>query len=134
MPLVDSKSAGPNNLFLEEARWRSRRVSNVSYSLAVQFLPHSATYTGDLEITFTYNDSKAEPNETAPTQGLFLDVVSKQITELSVGGTSVDCSGSTHAPFSGNRLHLGTLQDGVNIVRIKYLNDFDHTGAGLHQV
>ncbi|MFN0148031.1 MAG: M1 family metallopeptidase, partial [Dehalococcoidia bacterium] len=102
-----------------EAEGRASRVSNASYALALSLTPGSATYHGDLTISF----------DDAGSGDTFLCHRGKTIERFEVNGTAV-------APdWNGYRLVLPgpALRRGPNTVRVVYENEYDHSGDGFHQ-
>jgi len=121
--LKDAKASGRNNLLQSEAESRSKQVSNVAYTLTLSFVKGSDEYEGTCTITF-------EKSAEACLGDLFLDFVGKEILELVANGEKVCKEGV----FEENRVQIKDLvKPGKNTITIKYLNDFDHTGAGIHK-
>ena len=131
--LVDSNPKGPNNLTSTEAKWRKACVQNdVSYALALEMLPKSDTYSGQVTIDFVYSEEK-DPSASSQVP-LFLDFVSKHITSLTINEQEIDLKENA-SMFSSNRLHVGKFlqNDTKNVIKVAFVNDYDHTGAGVHQ-
>ena len=103
----------------EEAEARVARVSAVSYDIAIQLQRGAPTYHGDVTIRFTLSGRG----------DTFLDYRGKTIEELRVNDRALQPT------WSGFRLLLpaDALKDGENLVAVRYENEYDHTGDGLHQ-
>jgi len=101
-----------------EAQARAARVSDIAYELAISLTAGATTYRG--EVTLHFRDQAAGD--------LFLDFRGKHIELLEVNGAAVT------PDWTGYRLILpGSALGGENTVHIRYENDYDHTGDGLHQ-
>jgi aminopeptidase N len=101
-----------------EAAERSTRVSDVSYDIDLDLVAGESTYRGDVTIRFVGTGEGA----------LFIDFRGRTIEALEVNGTD------TEPDWTGYRLTLpGHLLQDLNVVRIRYVNDYDRTGDGFHR-
>src|SRR5262245_55529511 len=102
----------------DEAVQRASRVSNVGYDLVLEMTKGAPTYKGDVTIRFDLSGSG----------DTFLDFRGKQIERLEVNGREP-------APrWNGYRLTLpADALAAHNTVRVRYENEYDHTGDGFHQ-
>jgi aminopeptidase N len=108
----------PDRLTQDEARLRSQAVSAVRYSLHLDLEAGAKTYAGDCTVRFTHHGP----------DGTFLDFTGSVIEHFSVNG--IDREPVWHQ----NRLQLapGWLEP-ENQIRIRYVNNYDHSGEGFHQ-
>ena len=112
-------SAGLNLLTEAEAQARGAQIANAAYELSLSLQLGRPDYEGTAVVRFAHAD---------PTAGTFLDFTGKEILRLEVNGAEVE------QRWERNRLLLdGALLAEQNEVRIRYRNDYDHVGAGLHQ-
>ncbi len=112
------QSAARDVLSQVDAAARALRVSEVSYSIRLDFVAGQATYHGDVTIQFT----------TTGEEPLFLDFRGRDISHLMLNGTSIE------PDWTGYRLTLpGEHLRATNELRIEYENDYDTTGDGLHR-
>jgi len=90
----------------------------VGYTVSLSLRAGAKTYDGDCTITFSYQG--VEPT--------FLDFTGSVIEELVVNGQE-------HvAEWTGNRIHLPSeWLEASNEIRIRYVNEYDHSGEGFHQ-
>jgi len=101
-----------------EAEARTARISNVSYTIALDLQRGSESYRGDVTVHF---DAGGQDDT-------FLDFRGKTIESLEVNGTRVEPS------WTGFRLTLpGNVLRPNNTLHVVYENLYDHTGDGLHQ-
>ncbi|MCC7364283.1 MAG: aminopeptidase N [Dehalococcoidia bacterium] len=101
-----------------EAEERAARVSNCRYEIALDIQANAETYHGDVTITF----------DLAGEGSIFLNHRGKTIHELTVNGAAVE------PDWSAYRLTLPAASLAPhNTVRIRYENEYDHTGDGFHQ-
>ncbi|GAB4325214.1 MAG: aminopeptidase N [Dehalococcoidia bacterium] len=112
-------AAARDVLTLADAEARAARVTNCGYVLELDIEAGAETYRGDATITFDLSGDG----------DLFLDYRGKTIHALEVNGRAVD-----DPRWDGYRLWLpaGALAP-RNQVRIRYENQYDHTGDGFHQ-
>src|SRR5687767_2368582 len=102
-----------------EAEARASRINDVSYELALDLTGGAATYRGDVTIRF-------QVVEVGP--HTFLDFKGKTIEWFEVNGREITPEWDGY--------HLTLPADALapqNTVRIRYENDYDHTGDGFHQ-
>ncbi|KAH3744981.1 Aminopeptidase N [Pelomyxa schiedti] len=109
------------NLTCAEAEIRRGCVSGVTYRLHVSM--SDKTYAGDCTITFNFT-----PPATAPRE-LFLDFVTANLKSATLNTVEARYSSETA------RLYLPTeaLVTGQNTVLVRYENEYDHDGEGLHE-
>ena len=101
-----------------EAEARAARVTDVAYELAINITEGASTYRGDVSVSFR---DHAEGD-------LFLDFRGKTIASLEINGVAAE------PDWTGFRLTLpGGLLAAENHVRVRYENEYDHTGDGFHQ-
>jgi aminopeptidase N len=102
-----------------EAESRAARITNCSYTLDLELTRGSATYTGD--VTVTFDDSGSGDT--------FFCYRGKTIERYDVNGTLLTPS------WDGYRLWIpgDALRPGANTIRIRYVNEYDHQGDGFHQ-
>ncbi len=101
-----------------DAEARALRIANTAYTFALELTKGAPDYRGDVTIQF----SCTAGGDT------FLDFRGKEITLFEVNGEVVE------PEWTGYRLTLpGAKLKPSNIVRIVYVNDYDHTGDGFHQ-
>ena len=114
-----AEPAGPNVLTQTEAEDRAAAISDVAYDLTLSLIAGSETYDAEAAIRFSH---------AAPAAGAFLDFTGREIHSLTVNGVE------RAARHERNRLYLdGADLAAANEVRVRYTNDYDHIGAGLHQ-
>lgn len=113
-----------------EAAIRKQQVSNVLYTYKCLLTEGPDQYRGEFTVQFTYK-------KVASHDGTFLDFFGKTITLLEVNGVNL-LSGTKDEVDSlwlASRVALKDkyLKDGQeNVVKIHFINDYDHTGAGFH--
>ncbi len=119
MTTAPTTPAARDVLTQDEATDRARRVSDVSYELAIDLERGREGYRGDVTIRFSL----------AGNGPLFLDHTGKRIERLEVNGRAID------APdWTGYRLTLpADALAATNVVRIQYEHDYNHDGDGFHQ-
>ena len=120
--MIDSSNSVKDVLSESDAIARSENISNVEYRLDLN-LPGNAskTYSGTLETTFIVQNLS----------GIFLDFTGFEITSLELNDAIV-----TVPKWNGHRLLIEPqdgLVEGKNSIRLKYINEYDHTGDGFHQ-
>jgi len=115
---LTSHAAARDVLTQQEAADRVRRVRDASYDIVLDLVAGESTYRGDVTLRFVAQGS--EP--------LFLDFRGQTIEHLEVNGTE------TEPNWNGYRLTLpGWLLQESNVVRVRYVNEFDRTGDGFHR-
>ena len=113
-----TESSARDVLTQVEAESRASRVSNCVYGIDLDLVAGASSYRGDVSITFRLSS----------TGEIFLDFRGKTIKELNVNGQIVE------PIWNGYRLTLpADLLMESNLVRVRYENDYDHQGDGLHQ-
>ncbi len=112
--------SGPN-LSWEEAQLRSKQVSAVDYQLYFRFTGGNAEYRAETTVAFTLESIPAK---------LFLDFQGDKLEKLVVNGHPVK-----RASIENYRVYLAPefLKIGRNHVAIRYTNQFDTDGTGLHR-
>jgi aminopeptidase N len=101
-----------------EAEARALRISKTAYTFALELTRGAPDYQGDVTIQF---DCTAGGDT-------FLDFRGREITLFEVNGQAVT------PEWTGYRLTIpGASLKASNSVRIRYVNDYDHTGDGFHQ-
>ncbi|MCG6167351.1 aminopeptidase N [Leptospira sanjuanensis] len=112
----------PNILTQSEALERASLVNQVSYEIRLDLKAGSSTYRGETKILFFY---------TGKGKGkLKVDFVTKKIEVFLLNGK--DFSGYTKTDSSLD-LPGESLNQGKNEIKIKYVNDYNHSGSGFHQ-
>ncbi|RHX80645.1 aminopeptidase N [Leptospira yasudae] len=112
----------PNILTQTEALERASLVNQVSYEIRLDLKAGSSTYQGETKILFFY---------TGKGKGkLKVDFVTKKIEVFLLNGK--DFSGYTKTDSSLD-LPGDSLNQGKNEIKIKYVNDYNHSGSGFHQ-
>ncbi|MCG6192776.1 aminopeptidase N [Leptospira sp. FAT2] len=112
----------PNILTQSEALERASLVNQVSYEIRLDLKAGSSTYQGETKILFFY---------TGKGKGkLKVDFVTKKIEVFLLNGK--DFSGYTKTDSSLD-LPGESLNQGKNEIKIKYVNDYNHSGSGFHQ-
>ena len=116
-----SHGSASANLTWTEAKARAARVSKVRYRISLDLPARSPGYRG--EATVSFHLSSPGP--------LFLDFQGDEVRRLVVNGASV-----ASPRHENDRLHLaaGDLRVGENVVEVRYRNEYDKDGAGLHKV
>lgn len=107
-----------NVLSQSEARQRVNRVRAVEYDLTLSLQQGAKTYDGEVSVRFQLDD---------PQDGVFLDCTSQTIHSVALNGVEVSWRRDR------NRLYLESGLAIDNIATIRYTNEYDHIGAGLHQ-
>ncbi len=109
---------GPDRLTQDEARERARLIADVEYSLTLELVAGAKTYAGDCTIQFGYDGSD-------PT---FLDFTGSVIEAFIVNGIEREPGWKNH------RIELGPdWLEPTNEIRVRYVNEYDHSGDGFHQ-
>jgi aminopeptidase N len=104
----------------DEARSRAERVSRVRYELELDLHPDPASgYSGSAAIRFACHDRR-EP--------LFLDFTRTRLLALRVNGRELPDPG----PHPHRILLPESLIGHENLVEVRWHNDYDRTGVGLH--
>lgn len=112
----------PNVLTQIEALERASLVNQVSYSIHLDLKSGSPTYQGETKILFFY---------TGKGKGkLKIDFVTKKIEVFLLNGK--EFSGYTKTDASLD-LPGDSLKPGKNEIKIKYTNEYNHSGSGFHQ-
>ena len=114
---VPGQAAARDVLTQAEAADRALRVHDVSYDIRLDLVSGQPTYRGDVVARFSVSGDGP----------LFLDFRGKTIERLELNGTEV------HAEWNGYRLSLPDVEPGDAVVRIVYVNEYDHTGDGFHR-
>lgn len=107
-----------NVLTQSEAEARAAVISGVAYELSLSLSAGAETYDAEAVIRFQHAD---------PNTATFLDFTSQQIHALEVNGVE------RPVHYERNRLVLDSGLAESNEVRVRYTNEYDHIGAGLHQ-
>ena len=108
----------PDRLTRDEARLRARTVSAVGYVLHLDLEAGAKTYSGDCTVRFTHDGS----------DGTFLDFTGSVIERFTVNGIDRE------PVWRENRLQLAPeWLEADNEVRVRYINNYDHSGEGFHQ-
>ena len=114
-----AETTGPNVLTQAEAAQRAAVIGEVAYDLRLSLRAGAEGYEAEAGVRFAH---------AAPEQGAFLDFTGREIHSLEVNGVE------RAVRHERNRLYLeGADLGAVNEVRVRYANDYDHIGAGLHQ-
>ena len=101
-----------------EAAARAARVNHADYRLDLELTAGLATYRGEATLSFAMTGEGP----------LFLDFRGRTIEQLEVNGHTAE------PDWTGYRLTLpGELLREENVVRVRYLNDYDTTGDGFHR-
>jgi aminopeptidase N len=101
-----------------EAAARAARVNNADYRLDLELTAGLATYRGEATLSFAMTGEGP----------LFLDFRGRTIEQLEINGHTAE------PDWTGYRLTLpGELLREENVVRVRYLNDYDTTGDGFHR-
>ncbi len=107
-----------DRLTQDEAVARAAMISEVTYELHLDLVAGAKTYAGDCTIRFAFNGS----DET------FLDFTGSVIERFTVNGTDREPA------WHDNRVALAPeWLRADNEIRIQYVNEYDHSGEGLHQ-
>jgi aminopeptidase N len=108
----------PDRLTQDEARARAAVISEPTYQLDLDLKAGSKTYAGDCTIRFGFSGDAAT----------FLDFTGSVIEKFTINGVDRE------PIWLGNRLQLPAdwLADN-NVVDVRYVNAYDHTGEGFHQ-
>ena len=114
-------SVAPNVLSQDEAQARVARVRAVEYDLRLSLTQGASSYDGEVTVRFQLE---------RPDEGVFLDCTSQTIHSVWLNGTELADSAYRH---ERNRLYLSDALALNNVVTIRYTNEYDHIGAGLHQ-
>src|SRR5262245_65558862 len=113
-------AAGRACLSKKEAQRRKTQVGRVDYALDLLLPEKSAAYSGEVTVDFDLVGEAA---------GLFLDFQGRRVVSAAVNGKA--------APLAvlGHRIALpaALLGKGRNVVSIRFENDFDKDGSGLHK-
>ncbi|MGI9648601.1 MAG: aminopeptidase N [Acidimicrobiia bacterium] len=108
----------PDRLSQDEARLRARTVSAVGYVLHLDLEAGAKTYAGDCTVRFTRLGS----------EGTFLDFTGSVVERFTVNGIDRE------PVWRDNRLQLAPeWLETDNEVRVRYVNNYDHSGEGFHQ-
>jgi aminopeptidase N len=108
----------PDRLSQSEAVARREAVSNVSYRLDLSLTAGSKTYEGKVEVRFAF----------AGDADTFLDFTGSTIELFEINGVELEPA------WHDNRVALPASRLAAdNLVRVHYVNEYDHTGEGFHQ-
>lgn len=114
-----AEATGPNVLTQAEAEERAAAIGDVSYALDLSLRAGAESYDAEAVVRFSH---------AAPADGAFLDFTGREVHLVEVNGAE------RAARRERNRLYLDGADLGANNeVRVRYTNDYDHIGAGLHQ-
>ena len=114
-----AEATGPNVLTQAEAEARAAAIGDVSYALDLSLSAGAETYDAEAVVRFAH---------AAPADGAFLDFTGREVHSVEVNGAE------RTVRRERNRLYLdGADLAANNEVRVRYRNDYDHIGAGLHQ-
>ncbi len=111
-----------NILTQQEALLRSAQISDVAYSLKLKLEKGSQEYEGESTVRFVYSGGKKGE--------LKVDFVSKKIEILWLNGKEEK---NFEKKDSYLLLSATVLKEGENELKIKYKNEFDHSGSGFHK-
>ncbi|EKR63231.1 putative membrane alanyl aminopeptidase [Leptospira weilii str. 2006001853] len=112
----------PNILTQAEAVKRAELIDQVSYEIHLDLKAGSSTYQGETKILFFY---------TGKGKGkLKIDFVSKKIEVFLLNGKELSNYSKTDSFLD---LPQESLKPGKNEIRIRYTNDYNHSGSGFHQ-
>ncbi len=116
---MSEASTAPRDVLTQaEAEARAARITNCSYTIALDVRAGSSTYRGDVTVDF---DCSGQGDT-------FFDFRGKRIDLLEINGEPAQPA------WDGYRLVLpGTSLRQRNQVRVVYENEYDHTGDGFHQ-
>jgi aminopeptidase N len=113
-------ASGRASLSKTEARRRKTQIGRVDYALDLVLPAKSPTYSGEVTVDF---DLKG------PADGLFLDFQGKRVVSATINGAAAPLR---VADFR-IALPASSLVAGRNVVAIRFENDFDKDGSGLHK-
>lgn len=112
----------PNVLTQTEALERAGLVNQVSYEIRLDLNAGSSTYQGETKILFFY---------TGKGKGkLKVDFVTKKIEVFLLNGKEFGGYTKTDSTLD---VPGDSLYPGKNEIKIKYVNDYNHSGSGFHQ-
>ncbi|WP_078124253.1 M1 family aminopeptidase [Leptospira alexanderi] len=115
----------PNILTQAEAVKRAELIDQVSYEIHLDLKAGSSTYQGETKISFFY---------TGKGKGkLKIDFVSKKIEVFLLNGKELKEFSNYSKTDSFLDLSQESLKSGKNEIRIRYTNDYNHSGSGFHQ-
>lgn len=118
----ENRMDAPNVLTQIEALERAGLVNQVSYSIHLELNAGSSAYRGETKILFFYTGKgKAK---------LKIDFVTKKIEVFLLNGKEFSDYVKTDSSLD---LPGESLQPGKNEIRIRYVNDYNHSGSGFHQ-
>ncbi len=101
-----------------EAADRAARIDHADYDINLELTAGVPTYRGDVSISFALSGEGA----------VFLDFRGRTIEQLEVNGSAAE------PDWTGYRLTLpAELLREENVVRVRYVNDYDTTGDGFHR-
>lgn len=112
---------GNSDLTLKEAQDRKARVSNVQYTLSVDLMKDTPTFTGKSEIKFDLKDAS---------KPLRVDLFEGKVTSMKVNGQAL--GPDAKAPY-WITLPPTALKEGANVVDIEYEQEYSRQGQGLHK-
>ncbi|MBW9233375.1 aminopeptidase N [Leptospira santarosai] len=115
----------PNILTQAEAVERAKLIDRVGYEIHLDLKAGSSTYRGETKISFFY---------TGKGKGkLKIDFVSKKIEVFLLNGKELKESSDYSKADSFLDLPQDFLKPGKNEIKIRYTNDYNHSGSGFHQ-
>lgn len=115
----------PNILTQAEAVKRAELIDQVGYEIHLDLKAGSPTYQGETKISFFYTGRKKGK--------LKIDFVSKKIEVFLLNGKELKEFSDYSKTDSFLDLPQKFLKPGKNEIRIRYTNDYNHSGSGFHQ-